>query len=96
MLLNSKRHIGRREAEVNMIKFTGAGCAVFALLRCLIFSRRFSYDPTTTLKIRLRLIYADGDAAATLQRPWRLGFAFDVLLYPFYMYIKSEVQPINV
>ena len=34
------------------------------LLRCC-------YDPTTTMKIWLRLVYADGDIAATLLRPWR-------------------------
>ena len=26
---------------------------------------RFCYQPTTTMKIRLRLVYADGDAATT-------------------------------
>ena len=46
------------------------------------------------MKIRLRLKYADGDAAATLLQPWPLGFAFVVLLYPFF--IKTEVQLINV
>ena len=33
------------------------------------FPRRFSYDPTTTMKIHL--VYADGDAVATLPRPRR-------------------------
>ena len=41
------------------------------------------------MKIRLRLVYADGDAAATLLRPRRWSYAFVALLYPFY--IKSEV-----
>ena len=40
------------------------------------------------MKIRLRLVYADGDAAATLLRRWSYGFV--ALLYHFY--IKSEVQ----
>ena len=48
--------------------------------------------------MRLRLVYADGDAAATLLRPRRWSYAFDALLYPFY--IKSEVHliyvPLNV
>ena len=39
-------------------------------------------------------MYADGDAAATLLRPWRRSYAFDALLYPFY--IKSEVHLIYV
>ena len=55
---------------------------------------RFCYDPTATLKIRLRLVYADGDAAATLLRPRRWSYAFVALLYPFY--IKSEVQLIYI
>ena len=41
------------------------------------------------MKIRLHLVYADGDAAATLLRPRRWSYAFVALLYPFY--IKSEV-----
>ena len=55
---------------------------------------RFCYDPTTTMKIRLRLVYADGDAAATLLRPMRWSYALVGLLYLFY--IKSEVQLIYV
>ena len=46
------------------------------------------------MKIRLRLVYADGDAAATLLRPRRWSYAFVALLYPFY--IKCEVQLIYV
>ena len=50
------------------------------------------------MKMRLRLVYADGFAAATLLRPRRWSYAFDALLYPFY--IKSEVHliyvPLNV
>ena len=50
------------------------------------------------MKMRLRLDYADGDAAATLLRPRRWSYAFDALLYPFF--IKSEVHliyaPLNV
>ena len=50
------------------------------------------------MKMRLRLVYADDDAAATLLRPRRWSYAFDALLYPFY--IKSEVHliyvPLNV
>ena len=42
------------------------------------------------MKILLRLVYADGDAAATLPRPRRWNKAFVAPLYPFY--IKSEVQ----
>ena len=58
---------------------------------------RFYYASATlllrshyTMKNRLRLVYADGDAAATLLRPRRWSYGFDALLYPFY--IKSEVQ----
>ena len=50
---------------------------------------RFCYDPTTTMKIWLRLVYADGDVAATLLRPVRWSYAFVALLYPFY--IESEI-----
>ena len=46
------------------------------------------------MKMRLGLVYADGDAAATLLRPRRWSYAFDALLYPFY--IKSEVHLIYV
>ena len=42
------------------------------------------------MKIWLRLVYADGDAAATLLRSRRWSYAFFALLYHFY--IKSEVQ----
>ena len=49
---------------------------------------RCCYDPTTTMKIWLRLVYADGDVAATLLRPWRWSYAFVAFLYPFY--IDSE------
>ena len=42
------------------------------------------------MKIRLRLVYADGDSAATLLRPKRWSYAFYALLYPFC--IKSEVN----
>ena len=47
------------------------------------------YDPTTTMKIWLRLVYADGDVVATLLRPWRWSYAFVALLYPFY--IESDI-----
>ena len=50
---------------------------------------RSCYDRTTTMKIWLRLVYADGDVAATLLRPWRWSYAFVALLYPFY--IESEI-----
>ena len=50
---------------------------------------RCCYDPTTTMKIWLRLVYADGDVAGTLLRPWRCSYAFVAILYPFY--IESEI-----
>ena len=50
---------------------------------------RSCYDPTTTMKIWLRLVYADGDVAATSLRPWRWSYAFVALLYSFY--IESEI-----
>ena len=50
------------------------------------------------MRMRLRLVYPDGDAAATLLRPRRWSYGFVALLYPFY--IKSEVHliyaPLNV
>ena len=50
---------------------------------------RSCYDPTTTMKIWLRLVYADGDVAANVLRPWRWSYAFVALLYSFY--IESEI-----
>ena len=50
------------------------------------------YDPTTTMKIWLRLVYADSDVAATLLRPWLWSYAFVALLYPYHAYyIESEI-----
>ena len=46
-------------------------------------SLRSCYDPIMTMKIWLRLVYADGDVAAALLRPWRWSYAFAALLYPF-------------
>ena len=51
---------------------------------------RCCYNPTTTMKTRLHLFYADSDAAATLLPPRWWSYAFVALLYPFY--IKSDVQ----
>ena len=50
---------------------------------------RCCYDPTTTMKIWLRLVYAVGNVVATLLRSWRWSYAFFALLYPFY--IESEI-----
>ena len=47
-----------------------------------------------TMKIRLRLVYTNGDGAATLLLHRRWSYAFVALLYPFY--IKSEDQLIYV
>ena len=58
------------------------------------FPRRFCYDPTTTIKIRLRLVYAVGDAVATLPRPRRWSYAFVAIMIPFY--IKSTVVLVYV
>ena len=55
---------------------------------------RFCYDPTTTMKIRLRLVYADGDAVATLPRPRRWSYGFVAILILFY--IKSTVELVYV
>ena len=52
-------------------------------------SLRFCYDPATTMKIRLRLEYANGVAATRLLRHRRRRYAFVALLSHFY--IKSEV-----
>ena len=56
---------------------------------------RFHYAAATLLlrshcdNKDLSLVYADGDVAATLLRPWRWSYAFVALLYPFY--IESEI-----
>ena len=42
------------------------------------------------MKIWLCLVYADGDVAATLLRPWRWSYAFVALLYHFYYGICSS------
>ena len=49
---------------------------------------RSCYDLTTTMKTLLRLVYADGDVAATFLRPLRWSNAFVALLYPFYIELK--------
>ena len=49
---------------------------------------------SATTQLRQRIVYADGDAAATLLRPRRWSYVFVAFLYPFY--IKSEVQLISV
>ena len=54
------------------------------------FRLRFCYEPITTMKIRLRLVYDAGDAAATLPRHRRWGLRFHCDLISFY--IKSTVQ----
>ena len=46
------------------------------------------------MNIWLRLICADGDAAATLLRPSKWSYAFVAFLHPFY--IKPEVQLVYV
>ena len=47
-----------------------------------------------TMAIRVRLVYADGDVAATLLQHMRWSYAFVALLHP--SYIKSEIQLIYV
>ena len=42
------------------------------------------------MEIRLRLVYADGDAVAALLRPRRWSYAFFAILIPFF--IKSTVE----
>ena len=54
------------------------------LLRCC-------HDPTTTMKSQLRLVYADGDVAATLLRPWRWSYAFVALLYALYLEFEIPI-----
>ena len=51
-----------------------------------VFPRRFCYDPSTIMKFRLSLVYADGDTVATLPRP-RWSYAFFVIWILFF--IKS-------
>ena len=51
----------------------------------------FCYDPTMTMKIRLHLVYAYGDAVATLPRPRQWSYAFIVILIPFYIKLTVEL-----
>ena len=44
------------------------------------------------MKIWLRLVYADGDVAATSLRPWRWSYAFFALLYPFYIESQNTIR----
>ena len=70
--------------------------SITLLLRCCraahdsaALSLRFCYDPATTMKTRLRSVYANGDAATRLLRHRRRSYVFVALLCHFY--IKSEV-----
>ena len=74
--------IPNRRGSVDSHTIWGLDASSTLPLRCC-------YDPTSTMKIWLRLVYANGDVAATLLRPWRRSFAFVALLYPFYM--ESEI-----
>ena len=64
--------IPNRRARVGNHTIWELGASSTLQLRC--------YDPTTTTKIRLRLVYVDGDAAATLLRPKRWNCAFICIL----------------
>ena len=74
--------IANRRGSVDSHTIWGLDASSTLPLRCC-------YDPTTTMKIWLRLDYADGDVAVTMLRPWRWRYAFVALLYPFY--IESEI-----
>ena len=50
----------------------------------------FCYDPTTTMKIGLPLVYADGDAIETLPRPRQWSYAFVFRKIPFYIKLRAE------
>ena len=60
-------------------RFEGLALPVRCYYASTTLPLRFCYDPTTTMKIRLRLVYADGDTAATLLRPRRWSYAFVAL-----------------
>ena len=71
--------------SVDSLTIWGLGASNTLLLRCC-------YDPTTIINIWLRLVYADGDLAATLLRHWRWSYAFVALFFLLYpSYIESEI-----
>ena len=74
-----------RRGSVDSHMIWGLDASNTLLLRCY-------YDPTTTMKIWLRLVYADGDVSATLLRPWRWSYAFVALLYPFYIESETPIR----
>ena len=62
----------------------------YASLRCcrashdsVALSLRFCYDPATTMKIRLRSVYANGESATRLLRHRRRSYVFVALLCHF-------------
>ena len=74
--------IPNRRGSVDSHTIWGVDASTTLPLRCC-------YDPTTTIKIWLRLVYADGGVAAALLRPWRWSYVFVALLHPFY--IEPEI-----
>ena len=77
--------IPNRRGSVDSHTIWGLDASSTLPLRCC-------YDPTTTMKIWLRLVYADGDVAATLLRHWRWNNAFVALLYPFYIEFGISIR----
>ena len=43
------------------------------------------------MNIWLCLVFADGDVAATLLRPWQWSYALVALLYPFFITVEFEI-----
>ena len=86
--------IPNRRGSVDSHKIWGSDASSTLPLRfyyaSITLPLRCCYDPNTTMKIWLRLVYADGDVAANLLRPWRWSYAFVALLYPFNL--ESEIQ----
>ena len=61
---------------------TGYDSFVVSLRFCgaWYFHRRFSFDPTKTMRTWLHLVYADGDAAASWLRPRQWSYALTALI----------------
>ena len=86
---NFSKIIPNRRGSVDSHTILGFALPVPSHYASTTLPLRSCYDPTTTMKIWLRLVYADDDLAATLLRPWRWSYAFVALLYPFYT--ESEI-----
>ena len=89
---NFSKFIPNRRKSVDATRFGDLTLPVRFHFASTTLPIRSCYDPTTctTLKIWLRLVYADVDVAATLLRPWQWSYmhAFFALLYPFILNLE--------